>query len=150
MVVLPTHPDCDTNTPVLVMCHKQQLTTHQSLWDSPILFRGEWIILSNPNTLFAPLLQRTITLGRPLPSMQITLTKVRTAAQIGWFLGLFGPKINVCFSILKKEQILQWREHATCLPSFLVLLCSSSSHLLLIQTVFLGGFFKISTATSDV
>lgn len=45
---------CDTNSPVLVMWNKHQLTTHQSLWDSPILFRGEWIILPNPNTLSAP------------------------------------------------------------------------------------------------
>lgn len=54
MVVLLKRPGCDTNSPVLGMWNKHQLTTHQSLRDSPILFRSEWIILPNPNTPSAP------------------------------------------------------------------------------------------------
>ena len=54
------------------MRNKHQLTTHQSLWDSPILFRGEWIILPNPNTLSAPWLPRTIVLCHTPHTVQIT------------------------------------------------------------------------------
>lgn len=63
MVVVTKRPGCDTNSLVLMMSNKHQLTTHQSLWDSPILFRGEWIILPNPNTPSSPWLPGTIMLG---------------------------------------------------------------------------------------
>lgn len=75
-VVVPERPGGDTNSPVLVMWNKHQLTTHQSLWDSPILFRGEWIIPPNPNTLSAPWLPRTIVLGHTQHAAQITSVEV--------------------------------------------------------------------------
>lgn len=69
------------HSPVLVRWNKHQLTTHQSLWDSPILFRGEWIILPNPNTLSAPWLPWPGMLGHTLHTAQITSTEVTIPGQ---------------------------------------------------------------------
>lgn len=81
MVVVQERPGCDTNRPVLEIWNKHQLTTHQSLRDSPILFRGEWIILPNPNTLSAPWLPRTIVLCHTPHTVQITSTEVTIPGQ---------------------------------------------------------------------
>lgn len=81
MAVVKKCPGCDINSLVLVMWNKHQLTTHQSPWDSPILFRGEWIIRPNPNTPSAPWLPGTIVLGHTLHTAQITSARVTIPGQ---------------------------------------------------------------------
>lgn len=81
MVVVKKRPGYDINSLVLVMWNKHQLTTHQSLRDSPILFRGEWIIRPNPNTPSAPWLPGTIVLGHTLHTAQIASARVKIPGQ---------------------------------------------------------------------